>query len=518
VTGAAASIAGIAPLRDGFVAVRPATMNGVTGALVYTSQDGTAWTQSARVTTANDAPLTVGRVTGGPTGAVIEGTAEGFIIAFLSANGSTWLGTDPIGAQAAEQVGGVGLTSTMQAVVVGSSPGAGGVASASQPVLTLIGTTGEADQVVVAAIPGATQSEVAVNVIAAAGATQVAAGSADGFPAVWFSQDGGSTWTRGTAATPAAFNRSGLQQLTGVAHGSAGWVAVGGPYLGNGTPTPGHPVVVTSANGSNSAPGAWTTQDATAAFKAPGLVTSAVAVSGSASSEYVIVGRQVTGGHSTATAWFSAGLAGWQPAVVSATGGTSQLAAVTATGNGFVSVGSSGTRPAAWLSPNGKAWSQVTLAMPPGAVSASLGFVATSGDAIAAAGTEVTATGGQLPFAAISTDGGSTWTQSLLPAAASSPLLGVTALTAAGPGFVATGMFGSPGGQDVVIWSHVPAEGGNAASGTWTAAAPDGFGLSGTGVQAITALAVAGATLTGAGFTATFASQAPTIWQSPIRG
>jgi len=156
--------------------------------------------------------------------------------------------------------------------------------------------------------------------------------------------------------------------------------------------------------------------------------------------------------------------------------------------------------------------------MPPGAVSASLDFVAANGVAIAAAGTEITAAGGRVPFEAISADGGSTWTQAPLPGPGRGQALTVTALTAAGSGFVAAGTFGTSGSQDVVIWSHVPAEGGDAATGTWSAATPDGYGLSGTGVQAITALGVAGATLTGAGFTATFASEAPTIWQSPIRG
>ena len=69
----------------------------------------------------------------------------------------------------------------------------------------------------------------------------------------------------------------------------------------------------------------------------------------------------------------------------------------------------------------------------------------------------------------------------------------------------------------MVIWTHIPAEGGNAASGTWMAAAPQGYGLSGLGAQAISALAAAGSTLTGAGFNATQAAEVPTIWQSPIR-
>jgi hypothetical protein len=42
-------------------------------------------------------------------------------------------------------------------------------------------------------------------------------------------------------------------------------------------------------------------------------------------------------------------------------------------------------------------------------------------------------------------------------------------------------------------------------------------GLSGQGVQEITALTVSGRTLTGVGFAASPASETPTIWRSPIR-
>jgi hypothetical protein len=140
-------------------------------------------------------------------------------------------------------------------------------------------------------------------------------------------------------------------------------------------------------------------------------------------------------------------------------------------------------------------------------------------------GTTITSSGQQVPFAAISADSGSTWQEEALPApgrattgaTAGNTDLAVTALTAAGGGFTATGTFGAPGRQDVVIWTRAPAEGGNAASGTWMAAAPEGYGLSGQGDQSISALAAAGSTLTGAGFNATQATEVPTIWQSPIR-
>ncbi|MGC2009408.1 hypothetical protein, partial [Trebonia sp.] len=100
------------------------------------------------------------------------------------------------------------------------------------------------------------------------------------------------------------------------------------------------------------------------------------------------------------------------------------------------------------------------------------------------------------------------------PPAARGAATGVTALAAAGSGFTATGTYGTPGSQDVVIWTLAV----RAAAGTaWTAASPDGMGLARPGTHAITALAGAGSTLTGVGYFATPATEVPTIWQSPVR-
>ena len=53
-----------------------------------------------------------------------------------------------------------------------------------------------------------------------------------------------------------------------------------------------------------------------------------------------------------------------------------------------------------------------------------------------------------------------------------------------------------------MVWT-LPA--GSAGGTAWTEAAPQGTGLAGPGMQAITALTATGATLTGVGFTATSA-------------
>jgi hypothetical protein len=506
-----ATIAGLAALGTGFVAVRADPASG--SADVFTSANGVTWQQSATLATANGAPLTVGPVSGGPAGAVVAGQADGLEIAFISANGTTWTGTDPVNTATAERVSSAALAADGSAVVAGTSVGD---AAEEQPMLTVIGAQGGPDQINMRAVPGATIPEIAVNAITGSAATEVAAGSADGFPALWTSAAGGAAWTQATGATPTALDRPGEEQLTGVAHGSAGWLAVGGPIAGSGT---GSPVVVTSADGST-----WTAVDGETPFTGAGVVTSAAAAG---TSGYVIVGSQVSGGHTAAAAWYSASLTGWQRADDAQGGaldgsGNRQLNAVVATAKGFAAVGSVAAHPAAWLSDSGQTWSESTLPLPVGASSATLRYVAANGNTVAAVGTETTGAGNQLPFAAVSANGGATWTETALPMPTRHTSTGqaagtvgpVTALAAAGGGFTATGTYGLSGSQDVVVWTLVR---GAAPDTTWMVATPQGTGLAGQGTQAITALTGAGDTLTGVGFAATATSEEPTIWQTPAR-
>jgi hypothetical protein len=476
-TGAQNTLTGIAPLGNGFVAIRPGTTD--SQAIAYTSANGQTWTTSATIQTGNGAALTVHELTGSSTGAAITGSADGQLFAFITANGTTWTGTNTIATTGQESFTGAAITTGNVVVTTGTGP----VANARRaPVLALIGAQGDATHV---NLTGVVAHQLAVNALAANGSTQVAVGSADGFPAVWSSADGGTSWQR---ATGAAFNRAGVQNLTGVAHGNSGWVAVGSVVTG----TTAHPVVVTSPNGTN-----WTTADNELAFDGAGL--SATAVTGGTAG-YVIVGEQ----NGIALSWFSKGLTGWQLEPIPDSAGAT-ISAVVASGGTFVAVGTSGNRPVAWIRQNDGAWRATTIALPAGASSGELKFAAVNGTRLVAAGSTVTG-GVSKPFAVVSNNGGDSWVDSEIVVQGKETT--ITALTAAGSGFTA---LGTKAGQDVVIWTL---DTGTA----WTTATPTGRGLSGAGSQELTAITAAGNELTATGFEATAATEEPTIWQSPVRG
>ena len=496
--GATGAIAGLAATANGFAAVRPGRAKGGTDAVVFTSADGTTWRFGAAVMGQGGAGLTVATVAGDPAGAVITATSGGNVLAFTSTNGASWASAGILAGATAGAVSGVAVTTRGAVVATGAAATA---QLGQQPVLT-IDNAGRLTSVNVAGIPGAVQPEVAVNGIAADGSAQVAVGSANGFPATWFSADAGTTWSRGTAAAATVLNRPGLQELSGVVHGNAGWVAVGGVQ----SATAQHPVVVTSANSRT-----WQAADTAPVFASAGVFTVAAAAGRDG---YVIVGRQTVAGRTIAAAWWSAGLSGWQrgtdatAGALDGTGTSRQMLAAAPLPDGFLAVGSAGNRPAAWISPAGRTWRAVTLSLPGNAVRARLQQVAVNGRRIVAVGMSATAGGQTAPFTALSVNGGATWTESLLPSPGGATA--VNAVAATGSGFTATGTVGAAGHQDVLIWTAT--DGLN-----WTTASPSVTGLGGRGVQEITALTVSGRTMTGVGFAASPARETPTIWRSPIR-
>ncbi|MGB6578065.1 MAG: hypothetical protein WBF34_09100, partial [Streptosporangiaceae bacterium] len=419
--GAQAQISGVTVTGGGFILFRPATTAGKPAAGkpaagkpaarkpavdVYRSANGTAWTFEA--TLAAKAGFITDMVNGAPAGAVITGQSGPGLIAFVSANGASWRQIPAFGTAATQDVSGVAIAQGGTVVAAGTTTND---PDSRQPLLTVIPGDGPPQSVDIGKIPGAADPELAVNDVAAGNGTQVAVGSANGYPAAWISANGGTTWTRATGQSPAVLDRSGVQQLTSVAYGADGWLAVGGVIA----VAPQHPVVLTSGNGS-----AWIAADREPAFSQPGLVTEQAAAAPTMG--YVIVGYQSAGGRTIAAAWYSTGLTGWQRATVDTPGdtpgahnGTQQMRAVTAGPHGFVAVGADGNAAAAWTSPNGQAWTQQNVPLPVGATRAALQYVASNGRTVVAVGTALTTAGQQLPFAASSADGGRTWAESALP-------------------------------------------------------------------------------------------------------
>jgi serine/threonine protein kinase len=320
------------------------------------------------------------------------------------------------------------------------------------------------------------QGGVTVSSVASAGGTRLAAGGADGRPAIWRCASGG--WQLVPATAVPALRDTG--EFSSVAHGPAGWIAVGD----SGSLTAPQPIAVTSANGTS-----WQPVSSPAAFAGPGACVTAVAAG---QHGYAAVGEDVTGNRVFAAMWPSADLRSWAQGDNDSGGrldGSKQhslVAAVAATPGGFVAAGTHGSGGVIWTSADGgQTWSFIdysTTQVPYGA----LLLVAASGSRIVTAGYTVTAAGADVPVVVVSTDGGLHWNVPIVLGTSGSQDGRVTALTATGSGFAAAGEVGPAGAQHTVTWRS-----------------PDGLTWSGptqaaSGTSAVTALATAGATVTGA--------------------
>lgn len=465
----------------------------ITGGVAYLSTHGSSWRYAGQIRLPGGAFLPRVVKGSGYGFAVIGQAGHGYLIAFASPNGTSWRPTPTFGRAPEQAISGVTPAPDGTVIAVGATA----VDPVTRrPILAVAAPGRAAVNVDSNGIPHATDPELAVNAVAAAGNDLVAVGSANGYPAIWSATAGG-PWSAATGTKPAVLARPGIQTLTDVVHGPAGWLGVGVVT----SSTPAHPIVVTSVNGRT-----WQAADSEPAFAVPGAYTYQAAAG---HSRYVVAGKQVTNGRTVAAAWWSTALTGWQRAIGEApgdlggTGAAGQMLAIAAQPFGFIAVGSYGSHPAAWTSADGRRWRLTQLPLPGGAAGAALTHVAAGGGRVVAMGTA-----GGAPFAAVSTDGGQRWRETMLsapPARAS-----VTALAAAGRGFTAAGTYGTPGNQNVVVWSS---DNGRA----WRVARPAGTGLSGPGIQAITGLAASGRFLTGVGYTASQTGEHPTIWRVPLR-
>jgi hypothetical protein len=337
-----------------------------------------------------------------------------------------------------------------------------------------------------AALPGAPRLE--VNAIASAGGLRLAAGSADGYPAIWRQRPGGS-WTLVTAPDDLPAGPAPATLMT-VTHGPAGWLAVGVPG----------PVVLTSANGTTWRPAAGNIAAGL------GKITTVSAAAGPRG--YVILGKLAVPGGCAADVWYSANLTSWTRAHdVNGTTGSSQTLAVAALAAGFVSVGSHNGRPAAWTTSDGTTWRTIALSGP---ANAQLNQIAVRGARVVATGGSDGQGAGAAAFAVSSPDGGATWQPADLRLPA--PGTVVTALAAGPQGWIAAGQYGTPGRPRVVVWKLAPGQ------NTWAQARVGGITGPGAGQPPeITALGASPDAVTGIGPVAPARSQLAAVFTLPVR-
>ena len=549
--GAADWLAGLAATRSGFVAIRPGHTSGIRDAVAYVSARSSGWRFAGVLVARHGAALRLAAVGGNNQGAVVTGSAGPDLVAFVSMRGRAWHQSGGLGRSSASTVTGVTVGPGGEVVAAGSTPlepsqpatpgsrpgharkgthpGRGSRPSASsppdpapaqqpvpQPFLLLVrGRRGPVGQ---SALAGAATPSVTVNGLGTAAGRQVAVGSVDGLPAIWSRPARGHWSQRAIAAPPAAPGAaSGAGPgLTDVVHGHAGWLAIGGGgpegslgqvgaagSLNSASVSASQaPILLTSPDGRTWRPAAGSTP-----FAAPGVAISQAAAGPQG---YVVVGEQVTHGQPAAALWWSPSLTRWIPRgwwTGSPPGTASALLGVAAGSTGFAGVGAIGTHPAVWLSRSGQGWTAVQLAIPAGADSAVLQQVAIAGRRITAIGMQARASG-PVPFAAVSANGGASWRESPLPVPGGPA--GVTALVAAGGGFVAAGTWGAAGIQDVIMWWSLDGL-------RWHEVLPAGNLLRGPGAQQVTGLSVAGTVLNGVGYTATRTGQHPILLLARVR-
>jgi hypothetical protein len=419
-------------------------------------------------------------VKGSTNGFVVTGTTSaGQIVAYTSTGtgtGGTWQPTRSLGDAATKSVESATVGAGGTVIAVGS--GSGGT-TGKQPVFVTASSTGTVRPVSLTAIAGGVVPELAVNGLAAAGGEQIAVGSADGYPAVWRQAPGSTSWTL-VSSLSVASGYPGLSALTGVTHGPAGWLAVGGPG----------PIVLASADGTT--------------WQREGQITSdlagASAVMAAANpSGYVIAANMVaSGGSGTVDLWWSRNLTSWTRGTsMNDTNGAGQVLAIGADAHEFMAVGSDGGQPTVWITTDGQDWTTIKLGLPPGASAAALTQVAINGDHVVALG-QATKAGRSVPFSELSANGGASWQE--VPFGSAGPGVTVTALAVGSGGFTAASQSGGPGQQDAQIWTSATGSG-------WVPAQVSG--LSGGGMHEIAALVSVGSAVTGIGATATQQTQQP---------
>jgi serine/threonine protein kinase len=463
--GAQNQISGLSFDGSGLIAVRPGnTTNGAPDGVAYFSSNGSTWQFASIIDPAGG--WTPGVVKGSKNGFVVTGTvaSQKKYVAYASkGTGTTWLPTGTLGNTSSGPIPSATIGPGGTVIAVGYTYS---TKTSQRAVFIEAHPEGKASAVPVADIPGGLIPEVAVKGTAVGAGTQIAVGSANGYPAVWRRTSNG-TWTL-VSSLPLVSRAPGLTALSSVTHGSVGWIAAGAPG----------PVIYTSATGTNWQPaGTNIVQDLTGA---------ATVVTAWSPAGYLIYGAQIaSGGTHMADCWWSPDLTSWTRAQIAESATGSNQALATAAGeHGFVMVGSHNSMPAVWTTANGQFWTTDVLPLPTGASAAVLQQVAIAGNIVVALGQQTMASGA-IPLEELSTDGGMTWHQVQFISAA--PGIIVTALTAHSGEFTAAVQVGAAGQQGAAVWTS-----GNGT--TWTQLPVSG--LTGGGNHDITTMSPSGSAVT----------------------
>ena len=217
--GAGTAITGLGFDGSGLIAVRPGrTASGAADGVAYFSPNGQVWQYSATIDPAGG--WTPGLVKGSDYGFVVTGTsASGQLVGYTSTGtGTTWLPTGLLGNAAAESVVGATVAPAGTIVAVGYTAAS---KVSQQPVFLEASTDGTVRPVQLTSLAGAAVPEMAIHSTAVAGGVQVAVGSANGYPAVWWKTAGGA-WTLVSSLAltqPLGGANPGLRALTSVTHG-----------------------------------------------------------------------------------------------------------------------------------------------------------------------------------------------------------------------------------------------------------------------------------------------------------
>ncbi|GES03085.1 hypothetical protein Acor_51510 [Acrocarpospora corrugata] len=481
--------------KDGFVLVPTGQRFSGDGVPVHCSPDGEKWRECGAIGPLSPQGTGVRGLASSSAGiaAVAESEWEQYVV-FRSGDGRKWAKSTDLG-HIPGTLRAVTMTGAGLLVAGGDARGPGDVENLA---VLMTAERGKAARAVpLEAVAGLNRLARNTASVLASGRAAVAVGSANGDAGIWTSGNNGANWK---AIESEWLGGLGRQELTDVAHGEQGWLAVGSTMA---DPVITKPLLVTSGDGKAWRPGPIIEVPDGHLFLAPRTVAAG-------SAGYVLAGEDQTASGIVPAMWFSPDLKRFNRIGKLPAGGAGvRIHDVAATPGGFVAVGGSGPAEretgVVWLSPDGLTWTAERRVIPEGARSAGLRHVVAREDRIVAVGTALTDEGSR-PFSAVSLDEGSTWEYSFLPADEAAVVLD---LTAAEGGIVAVGSHGRSSEGDSAVWAS-----GDGLAWQRHALVEDGLG--GAGAQWLGAVTISGERVIAIGRSTTGTSDNLTIWRSTL--